>query len=169
MVLLTPFQQKLLQKALQTELRSEYRRRIEIMLLADAGQTQTQICQALNCSHATARYWISIAQSGLAHHWERSRIGRPKIIGHEYRDRLRVLVTLNPRDLGYPFRRWTARWLNKQMTQEFGVQVSDRYINHLLKEMGLSTRRSTSVTESITEKETIRIQVQPADDCPWSL
>jgi hypothetical protein len=35
---LTPFQRKLLLKSLQAELRPEYRRRIEIMLLADSGQ-----------------------------------------------------------------------------------------------------------------------------------
>jgi putative transposase len=34
---LTPFQRKLLQKSIQTDLRPEYRRRIEIMLLADIG------------------------------------------------------------------------------------------------------------------------------------
>ncbi|WP_339382242.1 hypothetical protein [Nostoc flagelliforme] len=37
---LTPFQRKLLLKSLEAELRPEYRRRIEIMLLADAGQSQ---------------------------------------------------------------------------------------------------------------------------------
>jgi hypothetical protein len=44
---LTPFQRKLLLKSLQTDLRPEYRRRIEIMLLADTGQSQAQICKAL--------------------------------------------------------------------------------------------------------------------------
>ena len=39
---LTPFQRKLLLKNLEADLRPEYRRRIEIMLLADAGQSQAQ-------------------------------------------------------------------------------------------------------------------------------
>ena len=38
---LTPFQRKLLLKSLETDLRREYRRRIEIMLQADAGQSHT--------------------------------------------------------------------------------------------------------------------------------
>ncbi|NJM74367.1 MAG: helix-turn-helix domain-containing protein, partial [Scytonema sp. RU_4_4] len=54
---LTPFQRQLLLKNLETDLRPEYRRRIEIMLLADIGQSQTQICEALKCSQETARYW----------------------------------------------------------------------------------------------------------------
>lgn len=156
MNLLTPFQQKLLQKALQTELRPEYRKRIEIMLLADTGQTQTQICQRLSCSNATARYWISIAQSGLAHQWDSTHIGRPKTVSDEYCDRLRCLVAQSPRELGYPFRRWTAHWLNKQLSQEFGVQVSDRYISHLLKKMGLSTCQPAKQIE----KDTTSIQIQ---------
>ncbi|MCC5614777.1 helix-turn-helix domain-containing protein [Nostoc sp. CHAB 5836] len=66
---LTSFQRKLLLKSLETDLRPEYRRRIEIMLLADAGQSQTQICEALLCSQETARHWMTIAQTGQAHHW----------------------------------------------------------------------------------------------------
>ncbi|WP_442939735.1 helix-turn-helix domain-containing protein [Nostoc sp.] len=58
---LTPFQRKYLLKSLETNLRAEYRRRIEIMLLFDVGQTQAQICKALGCSQETARYWIAIA------------------------------------------------------------------------------------------------------------
>lgn len=53
---LTPFQRKLLLKNLEADLRSEYRRRIEIMLLFDAGQSQAQIYEALGCSQETAWY-----------------------------------------------------------------------------------------------------------------
>ncbi|MEO1183248.1 MAG: helix-turn-helix domain-containing protein, partial [Cyanobacteria bacterium J06636_27] len=34
---------------LQTNLRPEFRRRIHIMLLADAGESQTQICKKIGC------------------------------------------------------------------------------------------------------------------------
>ena len=91
--LLSPFQLKLLTEKLKTDLRSEYRRRIEIMLLADRGYSQTQICAALNCSHETARYWTHIAQSGDAHKWKDLPIGRPKTVNEKYMNRLRDLVT----------------------------------------------------------------------------
>jgi orotate phosphoribosyltransferase-like protein len=39
------------------------------MLLFDAGESQAQICEALGCSQETARYWITIAQTGQAHKW----------------------------------------------------------------------------------------------------
>jgi putative transposase len=138
--ILTAFQRDRLQKSLKDDLRPEYRRRIEIMLMADDGQSQTQICEALGCSHETARYWIMIAQSGKALQWSDRPMGRPKTVNNHYRDRLRELMNHSPREFGYAFQRWTARWLAKQLEKELGIAVSSRYINYLLKDMGLSTR-----------------------------
>ena len=45
--LLTLFQRKSLIKNLEECLHPEYRRRIEIMLLADMGKSQSQICRKL--------------------------------------------------------------------------------------------------------------------------
>ena len=148
---LTPFQRKLLLKNLEQDLRPEYRQRIEIMLLADRGYSQSQICTTLNCSQETARYWIFMAQTGQAHKWNAFPIGRPKKINDKYLARLQVLVTNSPREFGYAFERWTAQWLSKQLAKEFGIEVSDRHINRLLKKMGLSTR--SNQTETVTEPE----------------
>lgn len=136
---LTSFQRKHLLKSLHTELRSEYRRRIEIMLLADMGQSQTQICDTLGCSQETARYWITMTQTGQAHTWNDRPIGRPKTVNDQYLERLKELVSHSPRDYGYPFKTWTARWLSKHLADELGIEISDRHINRLLKEMGLSS------------------------------
>ncbi|MBW4645364.1 MAG: helix-turn-helix domain-containing protein [Goleter apudmare HA4340-LM2] len=141
---LTPFQRKALLKNLQANLQPEYRRRIEIMLLADVGKSQTQICETLGCSQEMARYWIGIAEAGLAHKWNERPIGRPKIVNHQYIERLKELVTHSPRDYGYAFGYWTAQWLSKHLAGEFGIVISDRHINRLLKQMGLSTKRKSS-------------------------
>ena len=139
--LLTPFQRKLLLKNLENDLRPEYRRRIEIMLMADEGHCQAQICAKLGCSQETARYWIAIARDGKAHQWNDSPMGRPKMITEDYIDRLKDLVNHSPREYGYPFERWTAHWLGKHLAKELGIEVCDRHISRLLKEIGLSTRR----------------------------
>lgn len=149
--LLSPFQRKLLNAKLKTNLRPEYRRRIEIMLLADGGHSQTQICVALSCSHETARYWTHIAQSGAAHKWQELPIGRPKTINEEYLHRLEELVGKSPRDFGYGFKRWTANWLSKHLAKELGIEVSERHVNRLLKQRGLSTRPAHNVSESSLE------------------
>ncbi|AFZ00977.1 helix-turn-helix domain-containing protein [Calothrix sp. PCC 6303] len=148
---LTPFQRKTLLKHLQTNLQPEYRRRLEIMLLADIGKSQTQICQTLGCSQEMARYWISRAEAGLAHKWQERSLGRPKTINDQYIQRLKELVSKNPRDYGYSFQNWTAQWLSKHLANEFGIEISDRHINRLLKNMGLSTK-SKNASEKITNQ-----------------
>ncbi|MFN6466265.1 MAG: transposase [Nostoc sp. DedVER02] len=155
---LTAFQRKMLQKSLQNDLSESYRQRIEIMLLADQGKSQTEICQTLGCCPATARHWMHVVRSGMAHQWQESAIGRPKVANEEYLERLKELVTRSPRDYGYPFGRWTAQWLSKHLDKELGISVSDRNISLLLKKMGLSTRGTESV-EKVMSKETTRITI----------
>ena len=138
--LLTSFQRRLLENNLQDNISEQYRQRIQIMLLANEGKTQSQICDALGCSQGTARHWILMARTGQAHRWQEMPIGRPKAVTDQYLERLKGLVSNSPRMFGYPFRRWTGKWLSKHLSQEFGIEVSDRHINRLLKQMGLSTR-----------------------------
>lgn len=136
---LTLFQRKLLQKKLQEDLSESYLQRIEIMLLADEGKTQTEICQILACCPATARYWMHIARTGMAHQWQDCPLGRPKAINQEYLERLQELLSQSPHDYGYGFRRWTVSWLRKHLAKELGIEISDRHLKRIFKQMGLST------------------------------
>ena len=145
---LTSFQRKLLQKSLQEDLPESYRQRIQIMLLADTGKSQTEICRALECCPATVRHWTHIARAGMAHQWQDCPIGRPKAVNDQYLERLKELVNGSPRDYGYSFRRWTANWLSKHLAKELGISVSDRHLKRLLKQMGLSTRPKPNVEET---------------------
>jgi transposase len=138
--LLTPFQRKFLQKSLESDLPKLYIQRIQIMLLAAEGKTQTQICDFLGCSQGTARHWILMVKAGQSHNWNDSPIGRPKTVNDQYLERLKELASNSPRDYGYSFRRWTGQWLSKHLAKEFDIELSDRHINRLLKDMGLSTR-----------------------------
>jgi transposase len=149
---LTTFQRKLLQKSLQADLRPEYRRRIEIMLLVDTGQSQTQICEALGCSPEMAQYWIIMAQTGNAHHWSDRQTGRPKTVNEQYLARLKELVSHSPREYSYLFQRWIAQWLGKHLAKELEIKVSNCYINRLLKQMGLSTRSKPAPDEAATNQ-----------------
>ena len=156
---LTPFQRKALLKSLGVNLQPEYRRRIEIMLLADMGKTQSQICEILGCSQEMARYWIGIAQAGLAHKWNERPIGRPKTVNHQYIERLKELVSHSPREYGYAFSYWTAQWLSKHLASEFGIEISDRHINRLLKQMGLSTKPKTASPQATEHSQDAGITI----------
>jgi transposase len=136
---LTPFQRQLLLHRLQSDLPKYCTQRIKIMLLADEGKSQSEICHSLGCSAATARHWIHIANSGMAHQFSDSPVGRPKAVNQAYLKRLQELVANSPRDYGYCFRRWTVNWLRKHLAKEFGIEISERNIRRILKDMGLST------------------------------
>ncbi len=117
------------------------RRRLEIVLRARMGQSQTEICSALGCSRDTARYWMAIAKTEKVSSWQEHSVGRPKTVNDEYLNRLQKLVINSPKDYGYSFERWTAKWLSKHLAQELGIEISDRHVNRLLKQMGLSTKK----------------------------
>ncbi|MDZ8262461.1 helix-turn-helix domain-containing protein [Nostoc sp. ChiQUE01b] len=150
---LTVFQRKLLLQNLQKSLLESYRQRIEIMLLADEGKTQTEICQSLGCCAATVRHWTHIARTGMAHQWQDCPLGRPKAVNDEYLQRLKELINSSPREYGYAFRRWTANWVGKHLAKEFGIEVSDRHIKRLLKQMGLSTLPKPSNSEANSNEQ----------------
>ncbi len=132
---LTASQRQLLCKRLNENLPKLYRTRIEIMLLADEGKSQAEICQMLGCTPATASRWITLARSGMSHQWEESCRGRPKKINQQYLQRLKELVSRSPRDFGYPFQRWTGEWLARHLAKEFGIKITKHHINRLLKDV----------------------------------
>lgn len=115
------------------------------------GQSQTQICKILGCSQEMARYWITVAQLGLAEKWQQRPVGRPKIVNDQYIQRLKELFSHSPRKYGYAFSSWTSQWLSKHLATEFEIEISDRHINRLLKQMGLSTQRKRSSKKQATK------------------
>jgi transposase len=159
---LTPLQRKLLLKNVKSNLRPEYRLRIEIMLLADVGESQAEICMLLGCSQATARHWISMAQAGKFYLWNARPVGRPKTVSSAYVKRLEELVMSSPREYGYSFRRWTAMWLKRHLAEELGIEVTERHINRMLKELGLSTHESDrkQVGATMADEESQRIIIR---------
>ena len=174
---LTSFQRKLLQKSCQQKITDKEHQRIQIMLLADEGQTQTQICQELGCCQATARHWIAQAKNSQAHNWKSNPIGRPTLVDEQYLQRLKFLVNKSPqevkvpnREYQYPFERWTAKKLSQHLDAELGINVTPQHLNRLLKQMGLSTRssphcltKSKPVRESEPEDSTESIQISDLD------
>ena len=145
---------------LSDELDPIHRRRLEIAIRTHLGQSQAEICSALGCSKDTARHWMTIAKvEGLSSTYNKP-IGRPKRVDEEYRRRLRELVTSSPRQHGYAFKRWTAKWLSQHLAGELDIEISDRHVNRLLKQMGLSTRpsRQNNVPQSVIKGQSIVIK-----------
>ena len=81
-----------------------------------------------------------MAKSGQAHNWKDQAIGRPKTVTSEYLERLKQLMSESPKDLGYPFSRWTGQWLSKHLSLEFNIEVTARHVNRLIEEMNDEAR-----------------------------
>jgi transposase len=157
---LTPFQRKLLLKKLYDDALSHLsRQRIKIMILADRGIPQSEICLEVGCCASTARHWIHMARSGMAHLWEDSPRGRPKIVTDAYLERLSELLTHSPRDYKYPFSRWTADWLRKHLAQEFSIEVSLRHFKRLLKQVKES-KDSNTASDGLSQSEMAHLRTQ---------
>lgn len=144
---LTSILAEILPENLFKNLDHKHRRRLEIILRSHLGQSQVEICSALGCSKDMARYWMAIANRPASDSWQDTCIGRPKMVNDEYLQRLRELVTSSPKEHGYAFKRWTAKCLSQHLGAELGIQISDRHVNRLLKQMGLSTRDSQHQTK----------------------
>jgi len=68
------------------------------------------------------------------------------------------LANRSPRQLGYPFRRWTIPWLNYHLRQEYSLQVSDRHLGQALQQLGLSIQAtSTSPADWMPPRSRITI------------
>lgn len=160
---LSDFQRQMLLKSLQENCSQSQRQRIQIMLLADKGIPQAEICQILGCCPATARHWIHIARQGMAHQWQNSPIGRPKSVRDEYLHRLKELLYSSPRNYGYIFEYWTLNRLHKHLCEEFGFKVSDRHFKRILKQMGLSTRPKSSHNQQNSPKSAAEPKIAIAD------
>lgn len=158
---------RILPEDLPKDLEPLHRRRLEIIIRTHLGQSQTEICSALGCSKDMARYWMTIARTEGLNCWYEQPIGRPKRVDDRYLQRLRELVTSNPKEHGYAFNRWTARWLGKHLAQELGIEISDRHVNRLLKQMGLSTRKD--IHQPSSQKSLIKGNTIIIDDLDPSL
>jgi transposase len=153
---LTGSQLQALKAALEEDLAPEYRQRIEIMLLTDAGRTQAQICRQVGCSPLTARHWMMMAKTAQAHLWQEQPIGRPKIVSDRYHQRLIEVVQISPQEFGYGFSRWTGEWLSKHLFEELSIKVSARHVNRMLKDYADQTNKqlaSLSVERSALQVE----------------
>lgn len=136
---LRPLERQYLKNDLENPcLPKKYKQRIWIILLTDEGKTQSEICETLGCSTETAKYWMSVTEQGQPEQCYTKPLGRPKKAGQEYLQRLEQLLQHNPQEFGFKSPYWKTRTLIKQLNKEFNITVSDRHINRLLQQRGLS-------------------------------
>jgi transposase len=72
---------------------------------------------------------------GIPSEWKKRPVGRPTVTNEKYISYLYELLESSPRNCGYAFNRWTVHWLNKHLSKELGIVISDRHLKRLLKDL----------------------------------
>lgn len=117
-------------------------RRARAVRLNSRGWTVPQIADALDVCRQSVRNWIDFYErEGLGGLKTDPRSGRPPKADEHYCQMLTHTVETPPREMGYPFNRWTLSRLAIHMEKHTGVSLHPSHLRQLLKAMGFVYKR----------------------------
>lgn len=139
---LSEAEQKRIENALRRWKKAKEVRRVRAIRLSGKGWSVPDIAEALDMTPVTIRKWIDwYEEDGLEGLRTAPRSGRPPKADEDYRKLLAQVVQTPPREMGYPFNRWTLEHLARHMEQQTGVSLNHRYLSELLHKMGFTYKR----------------------------
>jgi len=96
-----------------------------------------RIAEIVSRSPLTVTRWIhQFNDQGLPALWPGKSTGRPPKADADFQAALAQTVDQNPRDLGYPFTRWSVDLLTEHMRRATHIDVSWSTVYHTLKRLG---------------------------------
>lgn len=99
--------------------------------------TAEQIAPIVERDRSTVSRWLKAFDAGgLPALWPGKSTGRPPKADADFQAALAEAVEQNPRDLGYPFTRWSVDLLTEHMRRTLHVDVSSSTVYHTLKRLG---------------------------------
>jgi len=120
------------------------RRRVQMVLLAQAGYVIQEIARITRQSAVTVRRWLHRCEAeGCAGLMEAPRSGRPPAITTAIEAFLREAVVKSPRDYGYARPGWTTALLARLVRRQFKRAVTDECIRQHLAQVEGVCRRPT--------------------------
>jgi len=110
--------------------------RAQAVHFSSQGLTAEQIAPIVERNRSTVYRWLrAFDANGLAALWPGRSSGRPPKADADFQAALVRAVEQNPRDLGYPFTRWTVDLLTEHLRRTVHVQVSPSTVRGLLKRL----------------------------------
>lgn len=120
------------------------RRRVQTVLLAQAGYLTKEIARITRQSPLTVRRWLHrFEDEGCAGLVEAPRSGRPPAITTAIEVFLREAVTKSPRQYGYARPGWTTALLAQLVRRQFKRSVTDECVRQHLAQVDGVCRRPT--------------------------
>jgi transposase len=113
------------------------RDRLEMIRLANRGWSIPKIAQHCGLTESRVRYWIKLFLSkgfdGLS---DRKGTGPPRRLTPTVLEQIRQMT-------GQDGRTWTAGQVNEWLRERHGFTMNDRYLAQVLRQSGLSYKRTT--------------------------
>jgi transposase len=114
----------------------QYRFRLEMLRLADAGLSAPAIGHHLQCREETVRRWLQrFLEEGFSGLEDRPRPGRPQRVTAEHLQALEDLLDASPKG-------WSAPQLAQWLQERFGLEVTPDHLSDLLQRRGFRWKRS---------------------------
>lgn len=131
-----------LQTVLRTSKDAKYKDRCRAVLWSADGKSVTEIAELLGVHRSTVHRWVKdYVRFGLEGLEVGKSTGRPRKVDSEVDEILLAATDKNPRDLGYPFTRWTAVNLAAHVAREAHVHVHPATLRRAMKRLGLRYKR----------------------------
>lgn len=130
---LLPKQKENLQNALKKSSRPEVRERILMFLLLNEGKTYAEIAEFLGCSFRTVAYWCKHGDPDKIETLKDKRAnGNNRKVTESYLEMLLETTNKHPLELGYDFKRWTAKKLAAHLAKTTGIKISCSQVRNIL-------------------------------------
>ena len=139
---LTEEQLSEIEQAINHSVHAEVRQRAIALRLLHLGQSADQVAEAVmvtaNTIYAWHKRWRTNGIEGLRH---RQRSGRPAKADTAYKQRVKELLEIDPRDVGLDFNIWTINRLRLYLFEETGIRLSYTRFRALLTRMGYTWKQ----------------------------
>jgi transposase len=146
-----------LASALDASSDGKYRDRCRAVLWSADGKGVPEIAKLLRVHRITAQRWLKdYLRFGLDGLEIRKPTGRPPKVDGEVEAVISQAVHENPRDLGYPFSRWTASTMTAHVARETHVHMHPDTIRRAMKRLHLSYKRPKLSLKHRQDKAALR-------------
>lgn len=121
---------------------SKLKERYQALYLLWEGNNCTKVAQILKRSRRTILNWLhAFNEGGLEGIVPNRPSGRPSRLTDEEKAILRDDVLTHPRELGYEFSNWEAKYVAFHVSKKFDVEIGARQAHRLLHELGFTLQR----------------------------
>lgn len=144
-----------LRRELKTASDARLYRRTLALLELDRGRSAADIAEMLGVTRQSVHNWAAayLRESDLSALADDYRRGRPRLLTEDNEDRLRLLLTCSPQDLGYPATAWTVPLLQQELESDMGQRPSDDTVRRGLHQLGYVWKRPRYVLAPDPERE----------------